>query len=531
MDKQALWKRYNDHLCCVDALDLQLDVSRVPFDEDLFDRFAEPMQRAFAAMEALEGGALANPDEQRMVGHYWLRDAQRAPDEDIREDIERTLAELKRFATDVKNGVVTPQKADAFYVLLVVGIGGSALGPQFVADALGSADDPMIVRFIDNTDPDGIDRVLDELEETLDQTLTIVISKSGTTPETRNGMLEVAAAYHDHGLNFAKHAVAVTGEGSKLFQQAEAENWLGIFPMWDWVGGRTSQTSAVGLLPAALQGIDIDELLTGARMMDEATRVQDVRKNPAALLAIMWHHLGNGKGDRNLVVLPYSDRLVLFSRYLQQLIMESLGKELDRQGNRVLQGLTVLGNKGSTDQHAFVQQLREGRNDFFVNFIEVLHHREDTSIPIEPDVTAGDFLHGFLRGTRTALFEMDRPSITISVREATPRIVGALIALFERTVGLYAELIDINAYHQPGVEAGKKAAASALEVQRKVLEHLRNQGGAALTSAAIANAVGEADEVELIYHLLHHAAANPDHDVVCTPGVTPADATFAVKTR
>ncbi len=144
--------------------------------------------------------------------------------------------------------------------------------------------------------------------------------------------------------------------------------------MWDWVGGRTSQTSAVGLLPAALQGLDIDGLLAGAREMDVATRSRELAKNPAALLALAWHHAGSGKGAKDMVVLPYKDRLELFSRYLQQLVMESLGKEKDLDG-RVQQGLAVYGNKGSTDQHAYVQQLRDGVANHFVLFIEVLKDR------------------------------------------------------------------------------------------------------------------------------------------------------------
>src|SRR5207302_9017309 len=127
----------------------------------------------------------------------------------------------------------------------------------------------------------------------------------------------------------------------------------------------------------------------------------------------------------------------------------SLGKRLDLSGNRVDQGIAVYGNKGSTDQHAYVQQLRDGVNNFFVVFIRVL---EDGGKPleVEKNATPGDFLHGFLLGTRAALFENDRQSITITVPRVDPRIIGALIALFERAVGFYGSLVNINAYHQPG---------------------------------------------------------------------------------
>src|SRR5687767_9215849 len=141
--------------------------------------------------------------------------------------------------------------------------------------------------------------------------------------------------------------------------------------------------------------------------------------------------------------------------------MESIGKQLDLKGNRVEQGLTVYGNKGSTDQHAYVQQLREGVPNFFALFIRVLESGGSKS-EVEPGVTAGDYLHGFLLGTREALFENDRESITITIARVEAQTVGGLIALFERAVGLYASLLGLNAYHQPGVEAGKKAAASIL---------------------------------------------------------------------
>ena len=167
--------------------------------------------------------------------------------------------------------------------------------------------------------------------------------------------------------------------------------------------------------------------------------------------------MGEGHGLKDMVLLPYKDSLALFSRYLQQLVMESLGKERDLDGNVVNQGIAVYGNKGSTDQHAYVQQLREGVNNFFVTFIEVLKDREGESIVIDQGATSGDFLNGFLLGTRQALYENQRDSITITVPSVTPNIVGALIALYERAVGLYAALVNINAYHQPGVEAGKKS--------------------------------------------------------------------------
>jgi glucose-6-phosphate isomerase len=495
MNTGELWKRYKDTLCVAPSIDLTLDVSRMAFDDAFLARMAPAMEKAFTAMEELEKGAIANPDEKRMVGHYWLRDSKRAPNPEIRKSIDDAVAAVKAFAKDVS-------REGRFKHILSIGIGGSSLGPMFVADALGDpATDRLEPHFIDNTDPDGFARILRVLSGKLAETLVIVTSKSGTTPEPRNAMLAIAAAYRAEGLDFARHAVAVTGAGSAL--DREAQGWLARFPMWDWVGGRTSEFSAVGLLPAALQGLEIDAMLAGAAACDEVTRSRDVRRNPAALMALMWHHATGGKGAKDLVVLPYKDRLLLFSRYLQQLVMESLGKRLDLEGKRVDQGITVYGNKGSTDQHAYVQQLRDGVPNFFVTFIRVL---EAGGAPgeVEPGVTAGDYLHGFLLGTRQALFENDRRSMTITIRRVDARAIGVLIALYERAVGYYATLVGINAYHQPGVEAGKKAAAALLSLQGKVVASL---GPSPRTADEIAGDIGGSDP-EAVYLQLEHLAAN-----------------------
>ncbi|MBT0652730.1 glucose-6-phosphate isomerase [Geomobilimonas luticola] len=528
MDKRQLWERYQEYLYVSDELGLMLDISRMNFPPDFFDRMESGIQKAFTDMAALEGGAIANPDEQRMVGHYWLRNPSLAPTPAIATEIEGTLARVQTFAAHIHAGKVCAPNGRPFTRLLVVGIGGSALGPQFVADSLGSAADRLKVHFFDNTDPDGMDRVLAEIGPALAETLTLVISKSGGTKETRNGMLEAREAYRKAGLDFGKYAVAITGAGSELDATAVAEGWLARFPMWDWVGGRTSVTSAVGLLPAALQGLDIDGLLAGARLCDETTRSPIARANPAALLALMWHYATDGRGTKDMVVLPYKDRLLLFSRYLQQLIMESIGKETDLDGRVVNQGLTVYGNKGSTDQHAYVQQLREGIPNFFATFIEVLADREGRSLLVEPDVTSGDYLAGFLQGTRTALYDNGRESMTITVEKLDARAVGALIALYERAVGLYASLVNINAYHQPGVEAGKKAAGEVLALQGNILAALRRIAGKAFTAEELAAELGE-EETETVFRILLHLAANPDHGVEMERSESFCTGSFAAK--
>ena len=451
----SLWDRFQKNFLRYDDLGFSIDISRMRFGDDFFDKMLPRAELAFSQMRELEKGAIANPDENRMVGHYWLRAPQLAPTAELRAEIENTKRDIQQFAAAIHGGELTAPGGAKFTDVLLIGIGGSALGPQFIADALGGVADEMAIHFLDNTDPDGIDKVFEKIER-LATTLVIVISKSGGTKETRNGMLEAAAKFRERQIDFPKHAVAVTGDGSELDNVAKKEGWLKRFPMWDWVGGRTSVMSAVGLVPMALQGLDIERFLAGAAAMDEKTRGMDVSQNAAMLLALMWFFAGNGRGEKDMVILPYKDRLVLFSKYLQQLVMESLGKERDLDGNVVHQGIAVYGNKGSTDQHAYVQQLRDGVPNFFVTFIEVRRDREGGSMEVEPGVHTGDYLQGFLRGTRTALYEGGRDSITLSISQVDAFRVGALIALYERAVGFYASLVNINAYHQPGVEAGKR---------------------------------------------------------------------------
>jgi glucose-6-phosphate isomerase len=471
-----------------------LDLSRAPQD----DPAAWPA--CIAALEALEAGAIANPDEGRQVGHYWLRDPARAPSAGQRAAIEGAWAGIE----DLELGAHTD--------VLLVGIGGSALGPQLLRAALASPDDPARLHFLDNTDPEGFHRVLGGLDPR--RTLSLVVSKSGGTVETRNAMLATEAWYSAAGTSIKDHGVAITGEGSRLDQHAAT--WRARLPVWDWVGGRTSVTGPVGLVPMALCGWDWRGMLEGARDMDALTRLP-FAENPAAQLAAAWHAAGGGRGDKALVIEPYRDRLSLLGRYLQQLVMESLGKRLDRSGAVVHQGLTVYGNKGSTDQHAFMQQVRDGRDDAFVHLVETT--AQGPASPGDGGHDASDHLLGFLLGTRAALEEAGRPSLTLRVPDTGARSLGMLIALFERAVGLYAERVDINAYHQPGVEAGKRGAKATLAALTRIRGAL---DGVPRTADELAAEAGCTPDVA--WRALQHLAATDRAKLA--PGLRPSTDTF-----
>jgi glucose-6-phosphate isomerase len=466
---------------------------------------SDKMTAAHAQMQAIEAGAVKNPDEGRKVTHFSDRMAY--PGSDL-------FADVEAFFTALRAGTVTGSRGDRIEYVVINGIGGSALGPQLVQFALNGpywnelsgtrrGGSPRLY-FTDNTDSSGVHDVLEAVD--LRATLLVTISKSGGTRETANNMLAFKAAFAEEDLSFNQHAVAITMQGSKLDNLAREERWLKVWPLAESIGGRTSETSVVGHVPAAAGGIDFAGLLDGACKMDELTRAGAVENNPAYLLAAYWYILGNGRGDKNMVIVPYSDRLVLLTRYLQQLVMESLGKELDLDGNTVHQGLSVFGNKGGTDAHAFIQQLNDGRNDFFITFIEIL--RDAEQIVMDDGLTMGNYLHNFMQGLSGALESKNRSVARMTFSELNAQSLGMLIALYERAVAVYAELIHINAFHQPGVEAYKSISSRVNELTfalfSVVAEGAVTEGDAAVFAAA----ADMADLVDETAGILAKMAAN-----------------------
>ncbi|MDG2213501.1 MAG: glucose-6-phosphate isomerase, partial [Verrucomicrobiota bacterium] len=208
-------------------------------------------------------------------------------------------------------------------------------------------------------------------------------------------------------------------------------------------------------------------------------------------------------------------------------IMESLGKKEDLEGNVVNQGIAVYGNKGSTDQHAYIQQLRDGVPNFFATFVQVQEERSGELFHVEHEaITSGDYLSGFFQGTRRALYEGGRESITITVKDVSPFSVGVLIALYERAVGFYASLVNINAYHQPGVEAGKKAAQRVIDLQIDLFECLMRRDGHPLCVDDLAMEMQSVDEVETIYQICEHLSANGRLEKIGGEGRFDAQYTF-----
>jgi len=520
------WERFCDEYQELAELGLALDLSRMPELNE--ESLADQIKVALEEMRAIEAGKAVNTDESRMVGHYWLRRPELAPTKELQNSIRETVSAVRSFADRILGGHLLAPSGKAFRSVVLIGIGGSALGPQLLTDCFLDSCKGLEFFFSDNTDPDGMHRIWSSIVQK--ETLFLVVSKSGGTAETKNGLEFFSRQVEAAGVEFANCAVAVTGVDSQLDKLAKSNNWLARFDIPDWVGGRTSLFSAVGLLPAALLGIPTDELLAGAVAMDERTAPQiSFEENPAFRLAASWFVVGDGAGKRSMVMLPYKDRLLLLSRYLQQLVMESIGKAKDREGNLVQQGLTVFGNKGSTDQHAFVQQLRDGKNDFFVNFIEVLTDSTDqgtTSFTLSDGHTLGEYLEGFYLGTREALSENGRPSVSITIESLSPKTLAALIALFERTVGYYAGMLGINAYNQPGVEAGKRTANKTLALKDELLQFLAAQEQPCSVEEIALNLKKEREK-ERIFKLLKKLSIGPGAPVRASEEIDPRSIKFA----
>ena len=518
------WDRFCDLLWFNDQLDMWIDVSRMNLNSCDIDSIKQNFIKAILSMEEIEKGSIANKDENRLVGHYWLRSPDMAPTEDLTNAINNEISAIRDFGRDILNGYIKTSSNKKFTDVLWIGIGGSGLGPLLIIESIKKIDKGLNFHFIDNIDPCGIEDTLNKINKTIETTLFVVVSKSGNTIEPQIAMDQVRNYFNQTGADWSKQSVAITMKNSKLDNIARNENWIHSFDLPDWVGGRTSITGAVGLLPIALIDENISEFLKGASVMDKLTRNCELKNNPAGLLALSWLVAGQGKGCRDMVVIPYNDRLQVFSRYLQQLIMESLGKKENRIGEIVNQGIAVYGNKGSTDQHAYVQQLRDGVDNFFVTFIEVL--KDSDNIKSLNKKHPGDFLSGFLQGTRNALTEGNRQSLMITINEFNLLSLGSLVALFERAVGIYAEFININAYNQPGVEAGKIAAANVISLQEKVIKLLNN--GEPKTILDLYNLIPNSSE-ETIFLILRHLSKNDINYVINGNWNNPRSLTFTYK--
>lgn len=377
---------------------------------------------------------------------------------------EETIWYVKEFASMVEN---------RFDNILVLGIGGSALGGLAVTEALLKPYWNLLtteqrkglprIFFLDNIDPDSINGLLEILD--LKKTLVNVITKSGSTAETMSQYMIVKNMLEKELQDdYRKNIVVTTDKNVGILRQLADQEGYKTFVIPDDVGGRFSVFSAVGLLPFALVGIDIDELTNGIKDMDLALKNTDIHENIAAQNALIHYLMDTKKGKNISVMMPYSSRLKYVSDWYTQLWAESLGKEFDIDGNRVNVGPTPIKALGATDQHSQIQLYNEGPNNKLITFIRVKNFDTTLEIPKIFEYTGigylggktiNDLINAEADSTRVALSDYSRPTITISMDRINPYNLAQLLYMLEVQTAIAGELYHINTFNQPGVEQAK----------------------------------------------------------------------------
>lgn len=377
---------------------------------------------------------------------------------------EETVWYVKEYAAIVK---------ERFENVLILGIGGSALGGIAVCEALlkpfwniltpEQRNNAPKIFFLDNIDPDTITGMLEVLD--LKKTLVNVITKSGSTAETMSQFMIIKDKLQQElGDDYRKNIVATTDKNTGILRQLANEEGYKTFVVPDDVGGRFSVFSAVGLLPFALVGIDIDELIQGVKNMDLALKNTNIFNNIAAQNALIHYLMDTNKGKNLSVMMPYSSRLKYVSDWYVQLWAESLGKEVDKNGDKVNVGPTPLKALGATDQHSQIQLYNEGPNDKIINFIRVKDFDnileipkifEYTGIGYLGGKTINDLLDAEADSTKVALTDFQRPNITITMPKVNAYYLGQLLYMLEVQTAIAGELYNIDTFNQPGVEQAK----------------------------------------------------------------------------
>lgn len=378
-------------------------------------------------------------------------------------DDKKSVKKILKFAKSNKN---------KFSDIIILGIGGSALGATCLEQSLThlfKKKSPCL-HVLDNIDP----TLLKELEDTIDykKTLFIVITKSGTTPETLTQYFYFRNKTNKKKLDPKKHFIFITDPKEGFLRQLAKEEKIPSFEIPENVGGRFSVLTSVGLLPAALIGINIEELLAGARTMRDKFLSTNSNKNlPYQLASIQYSQYENGKTIN--VLIPYAQKLIRLADWYRQLLAESIGKRFDNNGKIVNVGITPVNALGVTDQHSQLQLYNEGPNNKLIIFLEIERLAPELLIPnIYPQKSELKFLNKKISFNKLLKIEKDatasslthnkRPNITIKIDRINEESLGELFMLFECSTAFLGEFFNINAYDQPGVELSKKLTKQAL---------------------------------------------------------------------
>ena len=377
---------------------------------------------------------------------------------------EETVWYVKEFASLIKN---------RFENVLVLGIGGSALGGLAFTEALlkpywnmlssEQRNDFPRIFFLDNIDPDSMNGLLSFLD--LKKTLVNVITKSGDTAETMSQYMVIKDIMQKElGDDYRKNIVATTDKKMGILRQLAAQEGYKTFFVPDDVGGRFSIFSAVGLLPFAVVGLDIDKIIQGIKDIDLALKNTDIFENIAAQGALVQYLMDTKKGKNLSVMMPYSSRLKYISDWYVQLWAESLGKEFNNNGEKVNVGPTPIKALGATDQHSQIQLYNEGPNNKIINFIRVQNFDtvlkipkifEYTGIGYLGGKTINDLLNAEADSTKVSLADYQRPTTTITIERIDEYNLAQLLYMLEVETAIAGELYNINTFNQPGVEQAK----------------------------------------------------------------------------
>ncbi len=384
-------------------------------------------------------------------------------------------------ATEEARGILRfSQRAGWARDVVVLGIGGSALGAKALYQALAPATPPARLHFVDHTDPVPVARLLGQLDPAT--TLVLVISKSGGTAETLAAFLIFRRWLADAlGEGWRNHVAVVTDPEKGALRAYARAHGLTAFPVPPDVGGRFSVFSPVGLLPLALGGVPIEDLLMGARRAN-ARALEEAGKS-ALFLYLLERH----RGKRIHVLMPYGQRLERVADWFVQLHAESLGKARDTRGSRVHTGPTPLAALGPTDQHSLLQLLREGPNDKLVIVVRAEDPGKDLPLPEDPSLPSASYLFGKTlavlqdaeaRGTTLALAEAGRPVLTLILPAIDPPALGDLLQFFMWQTAFMGELYGVNAFDQPGVELAKTYTYALMgrEGYQEVRRRLEEEG-------------------------------------------------------
>eukprot|EP01080_Neovahlkampfia_damariscottae_P005431 gene5431-9244_t len=446
--------------------------------ESVLHQYRYSVEHALQKFEDIENGKIVNKtcvkeeSENRSVDHYNLRSkVEKVKGKSLKHSIEY-WKEIQKSISKILEGEVKNENKEKYTDVVFNGIGGSYLGPLMLLvankgmDYNFNSDLPMRMHFIANTDPDSFKLLLDKLN--LKTTLMVNMSKSGSTAETKGNMDSFNEQLEKLNLPKGSHNIAITTPDSKFDKYAKEHKFMNIFYMNNETGGRMSVCSAIGMVPCAFAKLNFEEFLNGQSHMDDLCRRKDTKQNPAMLVGIAIDKMTKTFGRKNMIVLGYSDFLKEFAHYLQQLYMESLGKEFNEIGTPNAEGQSVFGGIGTGEQHAFMQQIQKGVADAFVRFVYFIKRKND--FKNEKSGSMGRQLLAFVKGTEDALITNGKPFISSAFEECSMFNLGMMVSMEENIVSILAAFRNINAYDQPGVQDGKLAADQMNFVSKKIEE-------------------------------------------------------------